>query len=449
MADSKKNLTKGKVIPLLSGLTWPMILGMMGIVIFNLVDTYFIGKLGDDELAAIGFTFPVIMFFTSITIGLGIGVSSLVSRNYHTAPHIETVRYSVESLTLAILVVIIFIVTAFLTIEPLFRALGASESMIPLIRRYIEVWYWGVLFVVFPMVGNNIIRGAGDTFLPGMIMVGSAVVNAILDPILIFGYGPIPALGLRGAALATVFARSLSFVAVVWILVKKYKLIQRYKPSLRHVLSTWKKVLFIALPAGLSMLALPLSIGIITRLLAEYGKEAVAAFGVVSKVEMFGIMVINALASVIIIFAGQNWVARKYSRLLEGVKYSNIFSILWGTFLMIIALLFSNEIAGIFSDNPEIVSIAADYIRIVTFSYGFVGFLMVGVSTFNGINKPIPGLLLTLLRMPVLYVPLAYLGSAYFGLKGIFFSALISNVLAGITAFFWVRITIKKSIHRL
>ena len=190
MQHLNRNLTQGNVAGQLFSLTWPMLFGMLGMVIFNLVDTYFLGKLGVEPLAAIGFTFPVIMFLNGIAQGVGIGTSSLISRNVITADRNKMKTMASSALLLGLLLVVLFVAVGISTIRPLFTLLGAEGDVLDYIHDYMSVWYLGVPFVVLPMVGNNIVRATGDTFTPGMLMVASAVINTVLDPLLIFGYGP-------------------------------------------------------------------------------------------------------------------------------------------------------------------------------------------------------------------------------------------------------------------
>jgi len=250
----RKDLTKGPIAPLLTKLTWPMIFGMAGMVIFNMVDTFWVGKLGVSELAAIGFTFPVIMMISSIAMGLGIGTTSLISRMIVKESRQTIQQYSVDAINLSLVIIVVFVIAGQLTLKPLFTALGVSAELMPLVKEYMVTWYWGMIFLVVPMVGNNIIRATGDTFRPGMIMVAAAVVNMILDPFLIFGWGPFPEMGLRGAALATVFSRAFGMIITVYILVWKEKLLGLYVPKIRQVLATWKKILAVSGPAALAMM---------------------------------------------------------------------------------------------------------------------------------------------------------------------------------------------------
>ena len=444
MRPRQTDLTQGRIAPLLLKLTWPMIFGMLGMVMFNLADTYFIGKVGVDELAAMGFTFPVVMVVSSLALGVGIGTSSLISRSIVTESRQTLRQYSTEALLLGLSIIFIMVTIGQLTIKPLFRTLGATEEIIPHIHDYMSIWYWGMIFVVVPMVGNNIIRATGDTFTPGMFMSISAVVNIIVDPFLILGYGPFPALHMKGAAIATVIGRGVGLILTLFVLIKREKILTIYLPKIKEVFRTWKKILYIAGPATASILITPLSIGIVTRIIAKFGEEAVAAFGVVSRLEMFSLILVNALGSVMIIYAGQNWGKHKINRLLKGFDLGVFIALGWGIILFVIAQLWAKPIASVFSDNPDVVKITADYLFIVSFSYGFQGVLMVGINVFNGINKPIPSMGLTVLRMFGLYVPLAWLASIYWNLQGVFWSAFVANIIVGIATYLWLKNHLKK-----
>ena len=191
---SRKNivLVEGDIKQILIKMTIPMIFGMLGIIAFNLADTYFVGKLGTVQLAALTFTFPVVLVINSINHGLGIGTSVVISRVVGENNHKKINRLSTDSLSLGIVFSIIAVIIGELTIEPLFRMLGADNSTMPYIIKYMRIWYAGAPFIVIPMIGNNVIRALGDTKTPSIVMMVSAATNIILDPILIFGFGPFP-----------------------------------------------------------------------------------------------------------------------------------------------------------------------------------------------------------------------------------------------------------------
>jgi len=438
----KAALVDGNIIKILIKMTLPMLVGIAGMMMFNLVDTFFIGKLGIKELAAISFTFPVIFIIQSIALGLGIGTSVVIAKSIGKG-NWEQVRFlTTDSLLLSFIVVMLFVAAGYFTIIPVFRLLGAKNEILALVSSYMKIWYFGVPFVIIPMVGNNAIRATGDTKTPSIIMLISISVNVVLDPLLIFGIGPFPRLGLSGAALATVFARATSFSAALFVL-KKYDMLSLKLPSLADIIASWRKILYIGVPASANNLILPISIGIITRLFAQYGANAVAAFGVSSRVEVFSLAIIMALSAVFTPFVAQNLGAKKVHRIREGINYSFIFSMIWGAIIFITFIFAAAPIASLFNKNPEVIRLITLYLKIVSISYGLRGIVLISAATFNALNKPYSAFSLTFIRMFVLYVPLALLGSHLFKIEGIFFGAAAANILAGFVALLWLKTKIK------
>lgn len=175
-----------------------MILGILSMVAFNLADAFFVGRLGKEQLAALSFTFPVVLFVNSLSHGIGMGTSAVISRAIGSKNYRKVRRLVFDSLLLGILVVGIGVVAGLFTIRSLFTLLGARGAILDYIAEYMKIWYIGMIFVVVPMVGNNIIRATGDSKTPGIIMTIGAGANFIMDPLLIFGLGPMPAMGVRG-----------------------------------------------------------------------------------------------------------------------------------------------------------------------------------------------------------------------------------------------------------
>lgn len=431
---NKAQLTSGKVEPLLLKLTIPMIFGMVGMVIFNLVDTYFVGKLGTNQLAALTFTFPVVLIINSLALGLGIGSSSVISKAVGEGDNHKVQRLATDSLILSILLVMVFITIGLLTIEPVFKLLGVNSEIMPFVKEYMRIWYFGVVFVVVPMVGNNAIRALGDTKTPGIIMMISAGINVILDPILIFGVGPFPELGIGGAAIATVIARALTFLAAVYVLVIREKIVTFKKAKINEVVNSWKQILFIGLPNALTRMVIPIAAGVITSLIASYGIKAVAGFGVATRIEFFALALVRALSSVMGPFVGQNWGAREFERVRRSIKFSEKFSIISNLLLFVILAIFAERIGWIFNKDAEVIKNVSVYLRIVPIGYGLQGIILISTSVLNVFKKPMHAVLLSITQMFIIYLPLAFLGSKLFGIPGIFVALAVSNLITGITA---------------
>lgn len=437
----KQPLTEGKVSTQLIKLTLPMVGGIFAIVAFNLADTYYVGQLGTEQLAAMSFTFPVVLTLGSLAMGLGVGASSIIARAIGEGDHSRVQRFTTNSLTLAIVAVGLLASLGLLTIDPLFKVLGAGPDVLPFVRQYMQIWYIGMMFLVIPMVGNSAIRAAGDTGTPSLIMIFSAVLNILLDPLLIFGLAGLPEWGLAGAAWATVISRAVTLVASLLVLQFKEHMLSPRFPDLQETLWCWKDILYVGLPAAAASMISPISIGVITSLLAVHGSVAVAGFGVASRVESFAMIVLMALSASIGPFVGQNWGGKRYDRVGKALLQSFIFCLLWGGLMAAVLALAARWLAPLFNDDPAVVAIATRYLWIVPISYGGAGIIQVASSIFNALGKPIPAIVMTILRMFVIYIPLAYIGSQVWGPVGIFTAATLANLLVGLGAFLWSRQT--------
>ncbi|GIV79271.1 MATE family efflux transporter [Litorilinea aerophila] len=432
-------LVHGPVGKTLIDLTIPMIFGIVGMVAFNLVDTFFVGQLGTRELAAMSFTFPVVMVISSVAFGIGIGGSAVISRAIGEGNQDRVRRLTTDLLALALTVVILFVLLGLLTIEPVFRLLGATPDLIPLIREYMTIWYLAMVFLVVPMVGNNAIRATGDTRTPSFVMLVAVLVNVVLDPLLIFGIGPFPRLELAGAALATVISRAVTFAVAVWVLYFRDRMVTFVWPGVRPILASWRRILYIGLPAAATNMIVPVSVGVVTRLIATYGAPAVAAFGVASRIDMFALTVLMALSTVLGPFIGQNWGAGRHDRVQAAIRYSEQFSLAWGLLMFLLLGILARPLAELFNRDPAVVETVVLYLRVLPISYGFQGILRMCNFSLNVLEKPLYATALTVLQMFVLYVPLAYLGSALWGLIGIFAAAVAAHVIAGGAAHFVLR----------
>ncbi len=441
---SKRDLTQGPVGPTLTRLAVPMAFGIGAVILFGVVDTIYVGQLGAEPLAAMSFTFPIVFTVMSLSMGMGIGVMAVISRAIGEGDNRKVTRLTTHGLMLAFLLVVLLAALGLLTLEPLFSTLGAGPELMPLIKAYMVPWYLGVGLLVVPMVGNSAIRATGDTKTPALIMMLAGGLNVILDPLLIFGIGPFPRLELMGAALATVISWFITFIAAFWILAKREKMLGlRYlKPT--GILGSWKHILSIGLPAAATNMLVPLAAAVLTRIASRFGHNAVAAYGVGTRVEslsMIGIIAISASATP---FAGQNFGARKSERIREALRFGAKACLVWGLGIALVLGVAAPFIAGWFSSEGDVVTPASWYMRLVPISYGAYGISVFSVSLFNGINRPLNAGLVIVVRLFVLAVPLALLGAAVQGLYGMFLGVTVANVVIGGLALVMVRAQMKR-----
>lgn len=441
MNSRKALLTEGPVGRHLVNMTVPMLLGISTMMAQGLIDAWFLGKVGDSALAAFSFGFPLLMIITSVAIGLGAGTSSVVARAIGAGDHRRARRLVTDSLLLTFGITAAMSVLGVLTIEPLFRLLGAPADMIPMIKSFMTILYSGVPFLVVGIVGTSSMRATGDTRLPGKLMIAGASLNMILDPILIFGLGPIPEFGLNGAAMAALLARGAMFVGTLYFLVHRLDMVSFSMPDPGELRKSWADILHVGLPAAGTNAIIPVVITVITAMIARYGPDAVAGFGVASRIESMVLVIYYALSSVIGPFVGQNLSVGKEARIQLSLRLCAGFCLGSGLVIAILLALSAEFLPGLFSQNAEVIGVTRSFLWIVPVSYGAYGIVMVMNAAFNGLGKPMPAVYVSVTRMIVLYVPLALIGGELFGVAGIFGAYAIANLLSGLLGYIWARRT--------
>jgi putative MATE family efflux protein len=410
----------------------------------SLIDTWFIGRVGDAELAAFGFGFPILMIVTSVAIGLGAGTSSVVARAIGAHDHRRARRLSTDSLLLSFLITAVIAAIGVLTITPLFRLLGAPDELMPLIRGFMTILYAGVPFVVVGMVGMASMRATGDTRLPSALMILASILNVILDPILIFGIGPIPAMGLNGAAMAALIARASIFVGTLYLMRHKMDMVAFDKPDPAELRSSWRDILHVGIPAAGTNVIVPIGAAVITAMIARFGADAVAGFGVASRLESTMLVMYYALSAIIGPFVGQNFSAGNEKRILRALWLCTAFCLVSGLIIAAILASMSGILPGLFSDSESVQSVTSTFLWLVPISYGTYGMVMVMNASFNGLGYPMPGVVISVSRIVVLYVPLALIGMKLFGIVGIFGAYAVANIISGIGAYAWARKTVRR-----
>jgi putative MATE family efflux protein len=428
-------MLRDNVAEALFRLVLPMIPGTLSIVLFNLADTYFVGQLGADPLAAMSFSFPVVLVSGGLAMGLGIGTSSYVSHALGRGDRPEAARLTSQAYLLAFLLVAVLSATGLALIEPIFRTMGATEVVLPMIEGYMTIWFVGLPFVILPMIGMNVLQATGDSKTPGLVLTLSVLLNIVLDPLLIFGLGPFPEMGIAGAAVATVVARASSFIIVATVIVGREQLFTAKIGPVSVVLASWRRILGIGIPAAAANILLPISMGVITRLVSTYGTEAVAGFGAATRIESFALVFTLALSMIVTPFVGQNHGAGNEDRVLSTHRVASLFSLAWSAMVLVVFVLAAHPIAAAFSDNPEVILVSSRYLTIVALSYGFFGVVNITAAAFNGLKKPLWAAGVAALRLFALLIPLAYFGRELLGLSGIFWGVAVGNVLAGCLAF--------------
>ncbi len=439
--DRQARILEGPVGKALFHLSWPMSLGLFSVIAFNVVDTLYIGRLGTQQLAAIGYCFPVIFGLSAIAIGMGNGATSVVARRLG-AGEIQNARELI--MNTIVFVTLCALVLAGLMVflsRPVFSLLGVSDELMPFVHQYMDVWYAGLPFLIVPIVLNGLIRATGDAFYPSVLMIIAAIVNAVLSPVLVFGLLGAPALGMAGAAWATILARGVITV-LYFVYLARLRLMAFSWSALSHFVDCVRDLMRFGAPAFAAQLVSPVAGAVITRLLSDQGTEAVAAFTIGARIETLALVPFFALQTGIGPFVGQNVGAGNIDRLRRAERSVLWFCFGWGSLASFILLVFGGSLAGLFTQDSTVLALADRYLAFIAFGFWGAGLMVVAVGIFNPLGYPNLGMALSALRYLALYVGIAVSASILLtgqnAVYGIYASASLSYAIAGGISLFFV-----------
>jgi putative MATE family efflux protein len=438
--------TDGSVAGHLARLSGYMAMGFIAMTATQLVEAIYLGILGTAELAAVAFTFPVVMVLNAAARGLGVGASSVIARTMGGGDRDAAAVLVSHCLVLVMVFAALCVVVGMTRADAIFAGLGAAGEPLALAVAYMDVWFLGFVFFAVSMVGTNLLRAVGNAAMPGIVMTVGSLLQMALGPFLIFGWMGLPAMGIEGAAWAFVLARLASFALCMYWLAAQERLLRR---GLAGLMASWRSILHVGVPATATNMIGPLSTAILTRLLAGHGAGVVAGFGVASRVDAMMAMIIIAVASSAGPFIGQNWGARQFDRVTAALRICYAFCLAWGFVTFVFMLLAGKWLVSMINDDPAVVSAATWYLWIIPLSLGFMGIMSVASSSFNALGRPVPPLVLSLLRLVVVLIPLAVALGGRLGYIGIFLALAISNVVVGAMAWLWNRRIVRVEAGRL
>ena len=416
-------------------MTIPMMIGIVSLMLFNLADIYFVSLLGTAPMAALAFTFPVTFSVVSLAIGFGIGTSAILAKLIGQGQQEKAAELATDNLMMTLLLVLSISLVAQFFMVPLFTLMGAVQEQLSYILSYMDIWWFGAVFLVTNMVANSALRARGDTKTPALVMAGSSILNMILDPLLIFGWGPVPAMGIEGAAMASVISWACVFVIVIYILYRRYCLIILMKPVLSRVIEHWLTVLKIGLPAALSNMMTPLAGGILTAMVAQHGAEAVAAFGVGNRLESLSLLVCLALSMTLPPFVSQNFGAGQIQRVIAAYYGAIKFALVWQFLVFIILWIFRDFIADLFAASELIKTPLLMWLSIVPLGFGMQAVIFLSASTLNALHQPLRAMRISILRLFVFFIPMAWLANELGGLQAMFMAFVMANSVASLLAY--------------
>lgn len=424
-------------------LTLPVLLGMIVQYLYNLTDTFFVSRLGEDAIAAMQFNLPFVFFAISICFGLGIGITALISQALGAKDSHRANNAAEHAVLMGVLLGVLISGLSIIFRYPIFRLLGAPDHIIDLAIQYFEVIVFGFVFNILGVFFRSIMSGEGDVKTPVRFAIIGTVINIILDPIFIFVFK----MGIAGAAWATITAQmGVTIMYIIFFFVKKDSLVQFKFSDFKFSWEIIGKTFKIGLPASLSFVIMSFGQMIYNRIVVYFGSNAVAAVGVGMRLDQLFFMPIMGLASSLVTIIGMLFGAKRFDLLrstwMYVIKWGQVFAIVFGLLFYFISPYFMK----IFSQDPGVIEIGTSYIRFVVFAYPCIVIGMITGRVFQGLGKGLPGLFLTTLRIAVIILPLAILFTRVFdwGIRGVFLAQIAASLVSAIIGFLWMSSNLRK-----
>ncbi len=440
-SSSHAKLIRGSIPGHLVSQTLPMIIGVAAIMSIGLVDAYFIGQLGSDELAAIAFIFPISVALTSLGVGVMVGINSVVARALGEGDHEKAARRANLGMVFALMSGVIMGLTLFLTLDPIFALMNADPALLPIIRTYMQPYALGFPLILVIMGLNGVLRGQGEARKTSYISLTYAAANWILDPILITGAGGYPGLGIYGAALATIIGWAFGIGMGLYLMRGTSLPLDLSLITKGKILEPMGAILRVGVPAALSNSINPIGLSVLTALVALEGQAAVAGFGAAGRLQSFAVVPLLALSGAIGAIVGQNWGAREMDRAREAALYAFGFCVLWGLIIAIAMVAAGEWFADFFTEEPAVIAQFALYLEIAAWGYAGFGLLIVANGILNAVGKATFALVQSFARVFFVMLPVAWFLGAAWGSAGMYAAELAANLFGGVGALllvYWI-----------
>ncbi len=443
-SNRSEAMGRGPIWRLLLRFSGPAIVSMLVASSYNIVDAIFVGRLGPEALAAIAVAFPLMMIFMAIGLGTGVGAASLISRRLGAGDPEGANRVAGITITLVILLGALMTIVCLPNLEALLRLFGADESILPLAKSYMSILATYAVIALFSLVISNIVRAEGNPILASVAMVIAALTNIALDPVLIFGLGPIPAMGVAGAATATVIGRGVGGLILLVYLISgrtSYRFrFSQFLPNLKILAEIYRT----GIASTVRMIAGSVMMVLANRIAVSFGVIPLAIKGVLFRCASFAFMPCVGLGQGVLPLVGYNFGAKQKERVGEVVIKAGLASFIWGVICWVIVMLFSTQIMSIFNTEPQFLLEGTPALKIYAVAFFTIGIQMILGYFFQGIGKGLPSLVLASARQIIFLLPALLILPRIFGLTGLWVTFPVADALSFILTLVWASIEFRR-----
>ncbi|MGD1823181.1 MAG: MATE family efflux transporter [Pleomorphochaeta sp.] len=425
-----KMMRDGSINKTLLRLGIPTMIGMIISALYSVVDAYFAGNLGVQQVGAISIVFPIVQIIIGLGMMFGTGAASYLSRLLGDEDRVKANKVASSALFYSIFVGLLLIIISLCFLTPLLKILGATNTILPYAKSYAIIFISGSILNIFNITMNNLVAAEGRTKLTMTSMIVGGGLNIILDPIFIFVFN----MGIQGAAIATVVSQAITSLIYVNYILRNKGCLKFHYSFVEFDKSTLKEILKVGIPILIYQFLTSFSMAMMNSSASNYGDSAIAAFGVVMRLMTLGTYVVFGFMKGFQPFVGYNYGAKNYRRVNQSIKTVLIWTSCFCFLYTLIVYIFSQSIITIFSKTNDLkmINIGIKVLRVNCFSMLFFGFEQVYLSLFLALGKGKQGGLLSLARQGYFLIPLIIILPTFYDINGLIFAQPIADILTSL-----------------
>ena len=438
------DLTKGSIWQLLRKVTIPASTGSLFQTFYNLVDTYFAGRISPEALAAIAKSWPIYFIAIAVAVGIGAGTTALISNSIGAKEDRKASMYVAQSIVLAIVISIFVTLFGLNFSDELLRIMGSTEESIILTREYLDIIFFGAIIVLAQLSLNGTLNAQGDTKSYRNVLIFTFFLNIFLNPLFIFGF--IPAFGIAGLAIATLVSQCVGLIylanKVYCCKLKKYLYLECFKPKFDYISTLFKQ----SVPIMFTMLMIMFGVFNIFYFVGQFGELATAGYGTAVRIEQVLLLPVIGLNTAVLSIAGQNYGAKMHFRVKEvygkALMFGSGFMVLAGIFVY----LTSEIIISFFTNDLEVIQRGALYLQVAALIGPVYPVFFITSALFQALKRPIYSLYMTILRLTLIpFMSLWYVINIRNGeYQDIFYTILVTNWMMGLVVLTFVPFFLKR-----
>lgn len=447
MTNTKENKMGIMPIPkLLFSMSVPMMLSMIVQSVYNIVDSMFVAHINENALTALSLVFPFQIFMIGISVGTGVGVNALLSRSLGEKNQKNANLAAKNGIFLAVVFSIVFAIVGILFGKQFILAQTSDPQIVKYSLEYLNVITIFSFGTFMQMMFERLLQATGKTVLSMITQIFGAVTNLILDPIMIFGLLGFPALGVKGAAIATVIGQSLAGLLALYFNIKKNDDInislKGFKPNFRII----KTIFSVGFPSILMQTIGSFLTYFINKFLISFTPTAVSVYGIYFRLQSFVFMPVFGLNNGMVPIIAYNYGARNKKRILDTIKLSIITAVLIMLTGLAIFQTIPAQLLALFDASEEMLAIGVPALRIISLSFIFAGFSIICGSVFQALGNGFFSLIISITRQLIFILPLVYILGHFFGLSAVWFSIPIAEISSLILSIIFLRYILRKKV---